>query len=229
MLDSRTHRVAAAVVAMAYIAIQSFQWFVFAQLPGADDPAQALLQGPLPLNIARAVLMLLSFFGLAYLFLVCCAIAYRRRPAAAVLAFAGFFVFCLLEVQLRSIELFYVFLELPAQYLATTSANEQARILALQSTFQSVQHALYFVLGLTWLLGSVALCLGLGGQRIDGLARFAFALNALRLALRMLDTYVLGGPHFDALYGALYLPLVYLTFVPIAAWLLLRRDQDTSR
>lgn len=226
MFDSWAHRIAAAIVALAYIAIQSFQWFVFSQLPVADGPAQVLLQGPLPLNLARAVLMLLSFFGLAWLFLVCCTIAFRRRPLLAMAAFLGLFVFCLLEVQLRSVELFYVYLELPERYQAA-AALEQAHILDLQSTFQSLQHALYFPLGLSWLLGSVALCMALGGHRFDWLAQFAFGLNALRLLLRMLDVYVFGGPQFDALYSTLYLPLVYLTFVPIVAWLLLRRD-DTG-
>jgi hypothetical protein len=34
------------------------------------------------------------------------------------------------------------------------------------------------------------------------------------------------GQRFDALYSALYLPLVFLTFVPIAAWLLLRANDS---
>ena len=54
MFETRTHRLAAAAVAVLYIAIQSFQWFVFSQLPTPDGPAQELLQGPLPLNLARA-------------------------------------------------------------------------------------------------------------------------------------------------------------------------------
>ncbi|WP_049620591.1 hypothetical protein [Frateuria defendens] len=218
MFDSRKHRAAAALVALAYVAIQSFQWFVFARLPPADVPAQALMQGPLPLNVARAVAMLLAFPGLAYLFLVVCGLVHRRRPALAVAAFLGFFVFCLLEVQLRSVELFYVYLELPARYQAAASAAGQARVLAAQAAFQSVQHALYFPLGLSWLIASTLVCLGLGGHRLDGLAQWAFGLNAVRLLLRMLDAYVLG-PRFDALYEALYLPLVFLTFLPLAAWL----------
>ena len=223
MFETRTHRLAAAVVAVLYIAIQSFQWFVFSQLPVTDDPAQALLQGPMPLNVARATLMLLSFFGLAYLFLVACALAFRRRPLMAVAAFLGFFVFCLLEVQLRSVELLYVYLELPAIYQAAATAAEQARVLDIQSMFESVQYALYVPLGLAQVLGSIALCVALGGNRHDWLARFAFGLNAARLSLRMLDTYLLG-TRFDDLYAGLYLPLVYVIFGAIAVWLCLRRD-----
>lgn len=226
VFDSKPHRVAAAGVAIAYIAIQSFQWFAFSRMPTPEDPVQALLLGPSPLNVARAVLMLLSFFGLAYLFLVVCAIAFRRKPLLAVAAFLGFFVFCLLEVQLRSVELFYVYLELPSRYAAAVSAAEQARVLDVQSNFQAVQHGLYFPLGLSWLLGSVLVCMSLGDGRFDGLARFAFGLNALRLLLRMLDAYVIG-PRFDTLYADLYLPLVYLTFGPVVAWLLLRPDAST--
>lgn len=223
MFETRTHRFAAAAVAVIYIAIQSFQWFVFSQLPVTDDPAQALLQGPMPLNVARATLMLLSFFGLAYLFLVACALAFRRSPLMAVAAFLGFFVFCLLEVQLRSVELLYVYLKLPGIYQAAATAAEQARVLDIQSMFESVQYALYVPLGLAQVLGSIALCVALGGHRHDWLAKFAFGLNAARLLLRMLDSYLLGS-QFDDLYAALYLPLVYVTFGAIAVWLCLRRD-----
>ncbi|MGN7830220.1 hypothetical protein ACTJI2_01230 [Pseudoxanthomonas sp. 22568] len=218
MFDTPRHRRIAAVVALIYVAVQSFQWYVFGHLPGAGDPVQQLLQGPHPLNLARATSMLLSFFGLAYLFLVACGIAWRRNPALAVLAFLGFFVFCLLEVQLRAVELFHVYLALPEQYRATTDTAEHARILAAQGSFQSVQYALYFPLGLSWLLGSVLACLALGRDRMHWLALWAFGLNAVRLFLRMIDSYLIG-PKFDALYGTLYLPLVYLSFVPLAIWL----------
>lgn len=224
MLDSRNQRVAAAVVALAYVGVQSFQWYVFEALPPTQDAAQALLQGSHPLNIARALSMLVSFFGLAYLFLVASAIGFRRRPSAALVAFLGFFVFCLLEVVLRSIELFHVFLALPAQFQAATTAAEQSALLAQQALFGSIQHAVYFPLGLSWILGSVLLCYSIGDQRIDRLAQFGFGLNAVRLVLRQLDVYAFPPSDFDALYEVLYLPLVGLTFVPIAIWLLWRRE-----
>ena len=227
MFDTPRHRRLAAVVALIYVAVQSFQWYVFGHLPEAGDPVQQLLQGPHPLNVARAISMLLSFFGLAYLFLVACGIAWWRNPTLAALAFLGFFVFCLLEVQLRAVELFHVYLALPEQYQATADAAEHARILAAQGSFQSVQYALYFPLGLSWLLGSVLVCLALGRDRVHWLALWAFGLNAARLFLRMIDSYLIG-PKFDALYGTLYLPLVYLTFVPLAIWLWRTRATPSS-
>lgn len=217
MFDSLPHRRAAAVIALAYVAIQSFQWYVFAQLPEATDAVQSLLQGPHPLNLARAVTMLFSFLGLAYLFLVCCSLVRRHHPAVATIAGLGFFVFCLMELQLRSVELFHVYLALPAQYEAGDAA---AKAMALhdKALLEGIQGALYFPLGLSWLAASAVICLGLRDGRWDWLARWAFGLNAVRLLLRMIDVYVLG-PHFDALYSTLYLPLVYLSFVPLAVWL----------
>ncbi|MEI7037838.1 hypothetical protein [Fulvimonas yonginensis] len=223
MFDSRKHRIAAAAVALAYVAIQTFQWYAFAQLPPASAPEAQLLQGPLPINLTRAVAMLLAFPALIYLFLVTCGLVARRAPACGVAALLGFLVFCVLEIQLRSVELFYVFLHLPAQYEAATSALERSGVLAAKAAFEAVQHALYFPLGLGWTIASVLVCLGLGERRIDWLARAAFGLNALRLLLRMGDTYLLG-TRFDDAYTAAYLPLVFLTFVPVAAWLLLRGE-----
>ena len=218
MFDSRIQQRAAALVALAYVGIQSFQWFVFSRLPETTDAVAALLQGPHPHNIARALTMLFSFVGLAYLFLVTCGIVARRSPAMAVAAGLGFLVFCVMELQLRSVELFHVFLALPQQYLAAATAAQQAQVLHDAAQFQAIQHALYFPLGLSWLLASALICFALRGSRFDGLARWAFGLNALRLLLRMLDVYVFG-PHFDALYSTLYLPLVWLSFVPLAIWL----------
>lgn len=219
---TRTHRLVAAAIAVAYVAIQAFQWYVFGVLPEATAPVEALLQGPHPLNVARAVSMLLAFFGLCWMFGVCCALASRRRALLAAAAFAGFFAFCLLEACLRAVELFHVYLALPVQYQAAADATAQAGVLAQAAAFASIQHALYFPLGLSWVLGSALLCLALGERRIDRLAQFAFGLNALRLVLRMADDYVFPPASHDALYGALYLPLVVLTFVPIAIWLVKR-------
>lgn len=222
MLVTRAHRLVAAAIAVAYIAIQGFQWYVFDVLPETSAAAEALMQGPHPLNIARAVSMLLAFFGLCWMFGVASALAARRRPLLAAAAFVGFFAFCLLEASLRAVELFHVYLVLPSQYQVADAAG-QAAVLAQAANFASIQHALYFPLGLSWALGSVLLCVALGERRIDRLAQFAFGLNALRLVLRMADDYLFPPVSHDALYGALYLPLVVLTFVPLAVWLA-RRD-----
>ena len=223
MLDTTSHRRSAAVLAILYVAIQTFQSFVFSQLPVPDGAVQELLQGPLPLNVARAASMLLSFFGLAYVFLVVCAAHYRHAPLLAIGAFLGFFVFCLLEVGLRSVELFHVQLQLPQLYAAATSDAARAQVLASLSGFQSIQLALYFPLMLAQALASLALCVWIRGGRGNLLLRVVMGINAARLFTRMWGLY-LHVPWFDAINDALYLVLVYVIYGGIAAWLLSRRD-----
>jgi hypothetical protein len=216
MTLARQHFLAAACVAVAYIAIQTFQWYVFSVSPPEGSAEATLLAGPSTLELARAGLMLASFFGLAYLFLVSCASNLTRAPVASVAAFLGLFVFCLLEVVLRSVELFWATLGLSERYAAASLA-ERAGILDTHATFYAVQSAVYFPLGLVQLIGSALLAATLRGPW-SGVARFAFGFNALRLALRMFDAYALG-PRFDALYDVLYLPMVYVVFGGIALWL----------
>lgn len=224
MLDTRSHRRFAAALAVLYVAIQTFQSFVFSQLPVPEGPLQELLQGPLPINVARAALMLLSFFGLAHVFLVVCATQYRRNPLLAISAFLGFFVFCLLEIGLRSVELFHVQLQLPDLYAAATSDAAREHVLASMAGFQSVQLALYFPLMLAQALASLALCLGFRGGQGQLLLRVVMGINAARLLTRMCGLY-LHVPWFDAINEALYLPLVYVVYGGIAAWLFMRRDE----
>ena len=221
MRIARMHWIAAAWCAVAYIAIQTFQWYAFSVMPPEGSAEASLLDGASPMNLARAISMLVAFFALAYLFLITCATNVRRAPVASVAAFLGLFVFCLLELVLRSIELFWVYLALPAQYAAADAAG-QAHVLSLQQTFYAVQGAVYFPLGLVQSIASVILAIHLRGPW-SAWARAAFAINALRLGLRMFDAYVLG-PKFDALYDVLYLPLVYVIFGGIAGWLFKGRE-----
>jgi hypothetical protein len=216
MTLARQHYQAAAWIAVAYIAIQSFQWYVFSVSPPEGSADATLLTGPSTLELARAGAMLASFFGLAYLYLVVCASNLARAPIASVAAFLGLFVFCLLEVVLRSVELFWATLHLSDAY-ASASLAQRTAMLDTHATFYAVQSAVYFPLGLVQLIGSVLLAITLRGPW-SGIARFAFGFNAARLALRMFDANVLG-PKFDALYDVLYLPMVYVVFGGIALWL----------
>ena len=123
MTLARQHFMAAAWIAVAYIAIQTFQWYVFSVSPPEGSADATLLTGPSSLELSRAGSMLASFFGLAYLYLVVCASNLARAPIASVAAFLGLFVFCLLEVVLRSIELFWVYLALPAKFAASDAVG----------------------------------------------------------------------------------------------------------
>jgi hypothetical protein len=65
-------RIVAAVVAIAYIAIQGFQEYVFRALGEPATPVEALAIGGHPLHIARSTAMLAAMFGLIFLYGAIC-------------------------------------------------------------------------------------------------------------------------------------------------------------
>jgi len=149
-MTSRQFRTAAALVAIAYIAIQGFQEYVYRSLGDAATPAASLALGSHPLHIARSIAMLAAIFGLVFLYGAICLQRVRERPVLAGFTFLAFLLFGLLEIGLRSVELIWTQLELPAAY---ARAPDPA-ILAQVASFEAVQHALYLPLGFAVLLGS---------------------------------------------------------------------------
>src|SRR5262249_32397490 len=201
-----TARRLAGALVVFYILVQAFQALVYAILPEPHTAAEELAQGPLPLNLARAALLFVSFFALMYVFLVVCLENLERSRAASGFAFAGLFVFCLLELGLRAVELFW-------GYLGRPTVERFA-------TFQAIQGALYVPLMGAQALASATLAFAFAppGRRWNRILRAAFGLNALRLAARLAGA-IFGIGALDVISGGLYFPLVLLVFGPIAAWL----------
>lgn len=215
----------AAVVTLAYILIQSFQSYVLSVLPATSSPAEELLQSSWSLNLWRAALLLLSFWGLLYVFLVICLENLKRSYTATVFAFLGFFIFCLLEICLRSTELFYVQIHLSTFYKEATSVIEQKAITDLAAHFQAIQLALYFPLMFSQMVGSTVLAATFKhSERLDYLIILAFALNAFRLLARILGMF-LHIPWLISFSDNLYLPFVFIIFGLIVIWLLLTKQR----
>ena len=215
-MTSKRLRRAAAVVALAYIAVQGFQDYVYRALPEPSTPADELIQGAMPLHLARSTAMLFAMFGLIFLYGVICLQRVRARPVLAGAAFLCFFVFGLLEIGLRSTELFWTQIRLPAAY----AASHDPAIVDQMATFQAVQGALYFPLQLSTLIGAIAmLFLFETPPQINWVIRAALAVNVLRIATRMLTLYA-GIPLFPTgAYESVYIILVLLFYVPVAYWL----------
>lgn len=215
MTGQRLRR-AAGVVAVAYIAVQGFQEYVYRVLPEPGTPAEELLLGAHPLHLARSTAMLLAMFALVFLYGVICLQRVRTRPVLAGAAFLSYFMFGLLEIGLRSTELFWTQIRLPAAYLA----GHDPAILDQAATFQAVQSALYFPLQLSTLIGAIAMFFLFDAPpRINHVLGAAIALNVLRIATRMLTLYA-GIPVFPTgAYENVYFVLVLLYYVPVAYWL----------
>jgi hypothetical protein len=189
---------------------------VFRTLPTPTTLAEELLQGAEPLHVARSTAMLVAMFGLVFLYTVIALQRARTRPVQAGFAALCFFVFGLLEIGLRSVELFWTQLRLPSAYVA----SPDAAIVDQLATFRAVQAALYFPLQLATLVGSIVMfCLFAPPPRIHVVIRVALAINIARIATRMATVY-LGVPLFPAAaYEHLYLVMVVLFYAPVAYWL----------
>jgi hypothetical protein len=215
-------KMAAAIIALIYILVQTFQWWVFEKVPEIGNVIIDFQNGGNKLNIYRSWLMLLSMFGLLFLFFTICFEDFTQQKGWRILAFSGFFIFCFLELFIRSIELFFVQGYLVDTYAAANSADREA-IIKTVTSIQQVWWALYFPLGLSQLLGSVILAgLYLKSIEIDRLIKVVFIINSCRLFLRMLDSYL----HIDILgisallNNELYLPSVIIMFGLKAVWLI---------
>jgi hypothetical protein len=222
-MTSKRFRVAAAIVAITYVAIQGFQEYVFRSISEPANPAESLALGAHPLHIARSTLMLAAMFGLIFLYGAICLQRLRERPVLAGFTFLSFLLFGFLEIGLRSIELIWTQLELPAVYARAADPAILDRV----ATFASVQHALYLPLMFSVVIGSVlGAWLFATGRRIDRVIQAVFVLNVLRNATRLLTVYV-GWPLFpSAAYSAAYFALVVAFYVPIAYWFLKRDDHS---
>jgi hypothetical protein len=234
MITSKRARTIAAIIAFAYIFVQSFQSYVFSVLPPTNSPTDEFLQGSLSINLWRATVLLIAFWGLLYVFLIVCVQNLKSNFTATVFAFLGFLIFCLLEICLRSVELFYFQIHLPAVYRQTVSVTEQKAITDSVANFQSIQLALYFPLMLSQMIGSIVLAATFERNvRLNYLIILALALNGLRLVLRIFGMF-LHINWLDNFSNGLYLPFVLVVFALIGIWLLLIKEEvsldfDTTR
>jgi hypothetical protein len=228
MVTSKRMKWIAAFVAVTYILVQTFQWWVFEKVPETGNVIVDIVNGGKSLHIYRSWLMLLSMFGLLFLFFTICFDDFCHHKGWRILAFSGFFIFCFLELFIRSIELFFVQGYLVDTY-ATANTADRAAIIKTVTSLQQLWWALYFPLGLSQLLGSIILVgVYFRSAGIDRLIKAVFLINSLRLFLRMLDSYcdidILG----TLLNNELYLPLVIIMFGLKAVWLIKKTKPEVS-
>ena len=225
-MNIKNIRISAAVVSIVYIAIQSFQAYVFSKFTNPASPMEELQQGSHPLHLVRSSLMLIAMFGLLFVRYVICWLAIASNRFWATLSFISYFIFFMLEILLRSIELFYIQLNLPGQALQV-GTNDLQSIVDKFQTFQSIQSALYFplILGATTSYAILFFLFSPVKQKVNWLIKFVLGIDLLRSLWRLCSDYFNVKWLQGNLYDQMYLPLVFITFGSISIWLLKVKDQ----
>jgi hypothetical protein len=226
-MNSKNIRVSAAVVSIVYIAIQSFQAYVFSKFTNPASAVEELQQGNHPLHLVRSSLMLAAMFGLLFVRYVICWLAAASNRFWATLAFISYFIFFMLEILLRSTELFYTQLNLPGRALQA-GTNDLQSIVDKFQTFQSIQSALYFPLILAATISYTILLFLFSPvkQKINWLIKFVMGIDLLRSLWRLCSDYFNVKWLQGNLYDQMYLPLVFITFGSLTIWLLKIKDQQ---
>jgi hypothetical protein len=208
----------AATFCIAYVLIQVFQRFVFMSIPQPKNIAEELILGSMPIHIWRSTLLLLSFFALIYVYAVIVFHEFRKSVLLFTIAFIGLLIFCFLEIGIRSVELFYIQLQLPQEYISAENELVKNSILDKYVAFQSVQSALYFPLLFSQAISSVIVAwLFSSKPKLNYLIKIAFAVNAIRLAGRLGGMF-LHVKWLNSFSSTLYLPLVILIFGLLIIW-----------
>lgn len=208
-----------ASIAAALSALTTFLLWLLPRLytsPASFEQVIALHANPVYLgrlwvNFIHIFFALTAYAAAAY-------VLWRRTPALAGLGFVWMLMWGMAELLGVSVNLFAVNATWRAQFAASTPAvQEHLRVLLMG--FQGVWDAVFFLLLVCFLLGSLCYGLALAGQR--GMER---ALGWLfLLAVPLTVAIMLGGytsiNHFDAFTGAVYPILQPASRLLLAAWL----------
>jgi hypothetical protein len=193
-------------------------WWLPRQVPPPQDFAQAVALHANPYHLARLWVNFVHIFLALAGYAAAAALWMRRMPGLAVAGFLCFFGWGLTELLGVSANLFAVNGTWRAQYAAADPALQQ--ILRTQITgFAAVWHAMFFLLLVFFLLGTLSL--GLAAWRGRGLERAVGVL--LLLAVPLTLVIMLGGytniSTFSAFVGWVYPVLQPISRATLAVWL----------
>ena len=214
-----------------FLLAQSFQEIAYRfWIPVSHSPQDELLIYLLPIDKARAILIMGAIVVLIVPFVVIALRYWTRAPLASVLgvifgsAFIGF------ELSHRSVD-FFVIGQQWAHDLASASATQRELILQRFLRWNEMVRGWYFPLMLSYLLASCAFALATWTDRHRGrwyyLAPIAYILNALRLLGRILGTFA-GQRWLDGLNDKLYFPVVFIINTLILIWFIRLAREETG-
>jgi hypothetical protein len=205
---------------LIFIAAQAFQELALRfWIPVAHGPEQELLAHLLPVDRARALLILASILLLVVPYITIAMRYWRATPIAsgsgliAAIAFVGF------EFTTRSLDFFVAGQSWANTYRDSGSPLQKAMIVHRYVVWSDMVRGIYFELMLSFLLASCPFFYATlqDQDRWSRIASLAFALNALRLLGRMASTFA-GQTWLEALNDSAYFPSVLVINSMLAVW-----------
>ncbi|WP_035358490.1 hypothetical protein [Edaphobacter aggregans] len=203
-----------------FIAAQTFQELATRfWIPDAHGPEHELLIYLLPMDRARALLILSSILLLVIPYIAIAMRYWSATPIAALTGLIAGISFIGFEFTARSMDFFVVGQRWANSFRTSGSPVEKAMIVHRYLLWSDMARGIYFEIMLSFLLASCAfLYATLQDQdRWSRLASLAFAINILRLLGRISSTFA-GQTWLDALNNSAYFPIVFVINCLLAAW-----------
>ncbi len=177
-----------------FIAAQTFQEIAYRfWIPVSHSPQDDLLAYLLPIDRARAILIMATIVPLIVPFVVIALRCFRVAPVESILALVFGVAFIGFELSHRSMDFFVIGEKWANQFAHAGSSVERDAILQRFALWNEMVQGWYFPLMLSYLVCSCSFAVAAwkdkGRSRWYYLAPIAFALNALRLLGRVLSNY----------------------------------------
>jgi hypothetical protein len=205
-----------------FIAAQTFQQSAYRfWIPISQGPQDDLLTYLLPIDRARAILIMSTIVMLTVPFVVIALRSFKAAPVASILGLVFGVAFIGFETSHRSLDFFVVGGKWADQFAHAGSSAEREAILQRFALWNEMVQGWYFPLMLSYLLSSCSFAVATWKDKGRGrwyyLAPIAFALNALRLLGRLLSNYA-GLKWLDGFNGSLYFPAVVTIDTLLVVW-----------
>ena len=215
-----------------FLGSQTFQEMAYRfWIPASHGPQNDLLTYLLPMDRARAILIMAGIAALVVPFVVIALRCFQNAPVASTCGLIFGAAFIGFELSQRGVDFAMVGQIWARQFAQTSVEAEREALLRRFELWNEIVRGWYFPLLFSYLLASVSFAIATwkesGQSTWLRLAPVAFVLNALRLSGRLLSSYA-GQQWLNGLNERLYFPAVLTIGILLLTWFLLLAKDSGS-
>jgi hypothetical protein len=211
----------AGACAFLYVSAQAFQEIVFDLYGDHEENFEASIHQRLNgADQARALILLISFFGLLVVFSAITMRCSRRTPGPSVFGLVCGCLWITAELFYRTVDLFLVTKVWTSEYQRIGTGSQQTVIGQWIHNWDQFVWAWYFVLLAAFFVSSISLGLAVRGtQRTDNIMSILFFANGVLMLGRLLAEYA-GQSWLSVFNNAFYFPVTVAVFGFLGFWLM---------